>query len=425
VIHIVLDGYGDVSSGAIYAGSGSNLEEVSSFEKNASLGLVYSAVTEWAGFVPNEDEYKVMALAAFGKAEHEAFILNEVFGYTDDKLWVNEEFFNFMDLGLPTIKNKFSEKFGHLNDLMFNTNNVRDNVEICNVISSFQSALEKVVEKIISKALLMHPSTEAVLLGGGLFHNSRLVGILSRKFNKQIFVSPTPGDAGSSIGAAYFAGLCVGFDQINQLSPFCGPKTQNLDDFPLLFRKASKFQNDLDFAKQLLNSGKIFATYSGNCEVGPRALGNRSLCCDARSQKALEHLNEVIKQREGFRPIAPILEKKDFDKIFNTEGLSISSTAWMGQLVWPNESIDPAQYPFLHKDNSARVQVVDVEKTDNADHVPTVIRECLKQSYIIANTSFNIAGDPMVFDIEDCYINCIRLGVEFVLSNDHFYEVVK
>ena len=207
------------------------------------------------------------------------------------------------------------------------------------------------------------------------------------------------------------------------LSPFLGPKLESLKSYSELFKPITSKSETLDFLLQLLKSNQIFATFQGFAEVGPRALGARSLCCNAMSKKALTHLNKIIKQREGFRPLAPMMKIEDAKKVFTTDAKSLSSSYWMGQILWPKKTVK-RKFPFLHKDSSARVQIIDMKDKKFLKGIPKVLVSCLNKGVVLANTSFNIAGDPMVFSVEDCYINCQRLGIEYVLADDIIYRTI-
>ena len=420
-LNLVFDGYGEGLSGVIYKGQGDKIRLLKQYQTKSSFGLLYSALTEWIGFSPNEDEYKVMALAGYGLPIYEEYIIKNIIFYDEENLnlEINQNFFNFIDSGKPTIKISFEKKFGRLDKNL----PILEQTNIINVITSFQNIIENTISNLIKKLISKNSDSKQIILSGGLFHNSKLVGELTRRIDFPIFVSPTPGDAGSSIGAAYFAMLCnkKNYLRVGKPNPYIGPKLESLKNYDHLFKQ---IENKNTFSKvlEILNDDQIISIFSGYCEVGPRALLSRSLCCNAESKKALLKLNIIIKKRESFRPIAPVISTKYLHKFFDFNPDSIENSFWMGQLIWPKKTTDTKKMPFCHIDKSVRAQVYDENNVVHKQNVPLIIQKLLKENFILANTSLNIAGDPMVFFPEDLYINCTRLEIKYIMQENNLFE---
>lgn len=419
-LYLVMDGYGDGGSGALFD---NDFNKLKAFNTNQSLGLLYSAITEWAGFAPNEDEYKVMAIAAFGNPTYKKFIENTVINFKNNELYINPNYFNFEDISLSAIKKAFYQKFKKPNRVF---KNKLDDKNLCDVICSFQRVIEETVIKLIKQLLSIYKDIDQIVCSGGLFHNSVLIGKLVNKFDCEIVVPPCPGDPGSAIGAALFGAMYQKIktpessSQKPYLSSFIGPKVEDISSYTNLFKKITNtYKESCNFAKSLLDDDESFGTYEGKFEMGPRALGSRSLICNAQSKKAVKKLNEHIKQRESFRPLAIIINENNFKKIFSDDDFLSINLLWMGQVNW---SKTKKQLPFLHHDNSSRPQIAS-KKNRSYNDLPELLRD-LSDDYILANTSFNIAGDPMIFAVEDLYMNCIRMGLKYVYSNRKFYEIV-
>ena len=422
-LNIILDAYGDGLSGAIYSGQGKSIKLLKEYKASSSIGILYSGITEWCGFKPNEDEYKVMALAGYGKTKFADFIKKNIIQFNETTLdiTINSDFFNFEDSGKGTIKESFIEKFGTLE----NNKSILEQQKILDCICSFQYTIESIVISLINKLLLVHKDTSQVFLSGGVFHNSKLVGEITRKINTKILVSPSPGDSGSSIGAGYFAMLCLNKKYSNKKNdnPFLGPKIPSIEGYSHLFSQL-KVRDTYVKILEILANDEIFAVFSGYSEIGPRALLSRSLCCNAKSKIALERLNIKIKKRESFRPVAPVFHKKYLFENFEFNSESIQNSYWMGQLIWPKENIEIKNQPFFHIDSSVRAQVYDDEVDLHKKYIPELLQRLLIEGHIIGNTSLNIAGDPMVFLPEDLYINCKRLDIKYILQEDCLYEVL-
>ena len=422
-LNLVLDAYGEGQSGAIYLGQGKDIKLIKEYKASSSIGILYSGITEWCGFKPNEDEYKVMALAGYGTKKFAKYIENNIIHLNEITLdiSINSDFFNFEDSGKDTIKKDFLQKFGNLD----NNKSILEQQEILDCICSFQFVIEKLIINLIDRLLKDHKQITQVFLSGGLFHNSKLVGEITRKLDTKILVSPSPGDSGSSIGAAYFAMLCLDKNYSNNLNnnPFLGPKIPSINEYSHLFSQLD-VNNTFEKILEILANDEIFAVFSGYSEIGPRALLSRSLCCNAKSKTALEHLNIKIKKRESFRPVAPVIHKKYLFENFEVNSSSIENSYWMGQLVWPKESNSLTKQPFFHIDSSVRAQIYDDESNLHKKFIPKTLQRLLNEGHIIGNTSLNIAGDPMVFLPEDLYLNCKRLEIKYVLQEDLLYEVL-
>lgn len=426
-LHLVLDGYGDGLSGGAFEAKGFSIREIDKFYAANSLGLVYSAITEWAGFKPNEDEFKVMALSAYGNKTHIEKILNEILVFKDGYVEVNQKYFNFNDLGKPTITKKFNKLFGKENLI---TDNIHKNKNICNIICSFQAAIEKTVMLILASLLKKQKNKpNKIILSGGLFHNSKLVGFIENEVYKKYKIiaeaSPSPGDSGSSLGAALFGAINENFKGLinfKQLPPFIGPKLPCIEQYNYLFKPISKNNiTSTQLLKKLLDEDQIVATFNGYAEIGPRALGSRSLICNAKSNIALKKLNLILKKRESYRPIAPMMSLKVAKKIFSNTSLLSKSHRWMGKVIFSKKVFNlelKKKYPFFHKDGSARAQIL-TNSYNKFLSKPLV--QLINRDYILANTSLNVSGDPMVFDIEDLYANLIRADVRYILQNNTIY----
>jgi carbamoyltransferase len=433
-IHLVMDGYGDGLSGGIFYGNNFNITEIETFKPEQSLGLLYSAITEWVGYKPNEDEYKVMALAAFGAPRYKDFIKKNILNIKNDKIFINQNYFNFSDLGKDSLKKSFVDKFGKKRTVLKKL--FMDSVA-CDVVASFQRAIEETVfdytELIIDKHKHIFGNISKILLSGGLFHNSKLVGFLEKNIyqkNKIIVeVSPSPGDAGSSIGSAIFAALINNFNidrYFNQLDPFLGPFAPKINSYDLLFKKITSNPTEtIKVSKELLQGDHIIAIYDARFEVGPRALGSRSLICDGKSKSALKKLNEIFKKRESYRPIAPIISETLAKKLFSNSELQSDTALYMGKVMEVSSnasfSVLSKKFPFIHHDKTARAQII---KKNKKYTLSPIIIKLIEKGFILGNTSFNVAGDPMVFDIEDVYSNLIRLEIKYLINDEKLYEVI-
>lgn len=424
---LILDGYGEGLSGALFFGEAGDWEMLETFSVSQSLGLVYSALTDWVGYSSNSDEHKVMALSAYGKPVFFDFIRQSVILSRGLEFTVSDRFFSFEDYSKDAFTKEFCRVFGEpqsrqvLEDL--SSNQAR---HVADVVASFQKAIESVVCDLAKDVMARHPRAEALLLGGGLFLNVKLVSKVCQAIpGKRILVSPTPGDAGSSVGAASFVADVLGWPFHGAESAFCGPLLPVLGDYPHLFRP-SKISDPTGFMLDQLQRGEICAVFQGRSECGPRSLGARSLLCSIDKEEHIQRLNHVVKRRERFRPIAPMLRGVDTQEMGHTVQSKFEIGRWMGTLFDQTELMitEPRNFDHvMHADGSMRAQIVsDRDMVNGAFH--SSLREILEFGVIVGNTSLNIAGDPTVMTPLDLYTNLRRLGITRAFADDMVYDVL-
>jgi carbamoyltransferase len=310
-----------------------------------SIGLFYSAITEQVGLKPNEDEYILMGMSAYGSP------------------------YSATAMETALIQNEWDVIFKHnlhtgLNDISF------ANYDSVDVASGAQNVVEKLIYNVMSRARDFGWSTNLVYMGGVALNclANRNLG----EYFENIWIMPNPGDAGSSLGAA---ALVYG-QQLNWNNAFLGYDIAG--PYPV---------NDL--LDSLLHD-HIVGVASGRAEFGPRALGNRSLLADPRGSDIKDRVNE-IKRRQKFRPFAPVILEEMADQYFDF-GPGWSDSRYMQSVA---RCKFPDRFPAIcHVDGTSRVQTVPKDGSG--------IRELLEKWFAITdcpmllNTSLNIKGEPMV-----------------------------
>lgn len=431
---LVLDGYGEAISGSFFKEVREDLLTEKSFPIQASLGLMYSAVTEWCGYSPAHDESKVMALSAFARPVHLDWISENVLFLESSNLTINPIFFNFEDTSLPTFTESFVDKFGpRVHRSVFFDLQSPEAKRACEVISSFQVALESVVESLVTDLVANkirndYEEPSSLVLSGGVFANICLVSRLV-KMREQVMtlVSPSPGDGGSSIGAAYFGAKATGWKMNRRKSAFVGPRLGSLADHPHLFRPVTTEASTSGWVDNYLSEGHILPFFQGVAEIGPRSLGVRSLICRINQESWVERLNQTVKRRERFRPVAPMM--LEADPAVDVLGLNTSeklACQHMGTLVKVTPDflrLVPEVRNVMHVDYTIRLQLLSDDDVRLANIHPS-LSEALKKHRVLANTSFNISGDPTVGTPLDCYINLRRMSLGFVAADNIVFQVI-
>jgi carbamoyltransferase len=315
-----------------------------------SIGLFYSAMTERVGLKPNEEEYIMMGMAAYG-----APVFTDLF---KSKFLSDEWQIKFKENLHAGIEQKYLSYVGDMD-----------------IAASAQDLTEELILNVMRRAKDFNWSSNLVYMGGVAL-NCKVNDRLGEYF-KNIWVMPNPGDAGSSLGAA---ALAYG-KKINWKNAYLGHNIPG--PYPV---------NAL--LDELL-SNRIVGVASGRAEFGPRALGNRSLLADPRGSDIKDRVNE-IKQREKFRPFAPVILEELSDNYFDIP-CNWNNSRYM-QVI--SQCRNPDLFPaVVHYDGTSRVQTVPPDGSG--------IRQLLEKWFIMTgcpmllNTSLNIRGEPMVNDRKD------------------------
>lgn len=411
---IVLDSFGDGASGGVYD---SDLNTIKSFKFPHSLGLFYSAITEYCGFLANEGEAKTMGLAGLGQPKY-LKTLREFLKVSDGVLSANLKFFSYQndpskylsDLGEGLLPNLGTNPLG---SECFQVT--------ADLAASMQQFLEESLIALVLYYLKKFPVSE-IVLSGGVALNVAAITRLATEFENVTFTVPiSPGDSGSAIGAAF---------QATPPSPLL-PENQRL--FPgvrVLDFSNSKFQNLIrkiapsDLAVRsccdLLLEGSPVALMANQVELGPRALGATSILFHSHNGNARQIFNDSVKGRESYRPLAPVVLERNFSRFFEASPNIRHLLRYMGALAKQTDHLK-LQYPgYAHADGTCRVQIIDEE----AGLLFGVMSELERHGeFVLINTSLNVGGDPMVYDEVDLITSLRRMNMKYVLCEDGLYAL--
>jgi len=420
------DGLGDFASSMWGLGTGNRMSIDGAIAFPHSLGLYYSAVTQYLGFLKFGDEYKVMGLAAYGQPAYlEPFrdILRFSSNGGDFGFKLGLDYFTHHKTGpemswaesdqTPILGKMFSDNMSHLLGAPARQPDEPLEQRHHDLASTLQARLEEVYLGMLKK-LAAKTGAKAVCLAGGVAFNCVANGkIFDATPFEQVYVHPAAGDAGLAVGAAYY----VWHQILGQPRSFVmnhaywGPG-YSPEQVRAAVAASSVSQGGYTIAElheeellrrtaAIIAEGKILGWYQGRAEWGPRALGNRSIVADPRRPEMKEILNRRIKHREIFRPFAPsILAEKTgqwFDKFHPSPFMSLAYS------VLP-EKRDAIPAP-THVDGTGRLQTVTREANPR---FYALIREFERQTGVpvVLNTSFN-DNEPIVCRPEealDCFL---------------------
>ncbi len=448
---LVIDGVGEWASTSIGKGTSNHIELIKEICYPHSLGMLYSACTQYAGFRVNSGEYKLMGLAPYGEAIYQQKILDNLIEVKEDGSYqLNLDHFDFHH-GESTINCKFEELFGAPARSLESEIRKLDQ----DLAASIQAVFNEIIFR-LSKTAQSLTGEKNLVIAGGVGLNCVANGhVASKKIFENIWVQPAAGDAGGALGAALYTyyhecNQPRKIRQTDQGASLLGPSysdrqiRHDLDMFDIAYQEINDPDKYYDEIAKLLVNEKVVGYFQGRMEFGPRSLGARSILGDPRSEKMQRTMNLLIKYRESFRPFAPAVLKEFASKYFEIDyhspymqfvvplctdqRLEIYDLRLDGLAkLYQKRSLLPA---ITHVDYSARVQVVD--KDENPQFYALLKRFHEKTGCpILINTSFNIRGEPICCSPEDalrCFfsseMDVLVLNKFLVYKDNQNYEKI-
>jgi len=423
---LTMDGVGEWSTTSLAIGHGNELSVHKEINFPHSLGLLYSAFTYYAGFKVNSGEYKLMGLAPYGEPKYSNLIKENLIDIKEDGSFALDlNFFNYCT-GLTMTNEKFNILFGGVPRNPETEISQRD----MDIAASIQKVTEEVLIKLV-KGVAKTSGQKNLCLAGGVALNCVANGkLLREEIFEDIWVQPASGDAGGALGAALGAYHIMlnkkrkPSDKIdNMKGSFLGPEYSELKINETLEGCGAVFSNHsqdqiIELTAKDLADGKAVGWFSGRMEFGPRALGNRSILADPRSESMQKILNLKVKYRESFRPFAPSILREDLSDWFEMDTdspymlLVANVVESQRKAITKEESVlsgvDKINYPrstipaVTHVDFSSRIQTVHKETNLIFYRLLEQFKK-LTNFPVLVNTSFNVRGEPIVLTPEDAF----------------------
>lgn len=432
---LVLDGVGEYSTTTLWSGGPTGLFPTGEIRFPHSLGLFYSAFTQYCGFKVNSGEYKLMGLAPFGMPEFHKTIRDELIEISEDgSFTLNMDYFSF-DRDLSTTSPLF--------EMLFNQPHRHETAAITpfhmNMAASAQAVLEEAVLA-LAKTALERSNSRNLCLAGGVALNC----VANRRLHRDLagldalWIQPAAGDAGGALGAALEAARATAGPRAqptgdSMAGGFLGPEYLDaeiqsvLDSAGLVYESIPDPADYAALVAEGLAAGQIVGHFHGRMEFGPRALGNRSILADPRGKDTLSRVNRSIKFREDWRPFAPIvladqaatyfeeptdspymLLVADLKSAFRGPvGVSEARAQGHHAPMQLQNAVTSQFAAVTHVDFSARLQTIDPATGSRAGrilHAFHTITGCP----MVLNTSFNVRGEPIICtpkDAIDCFLN--------------------
>ncbi len=420
-----IDGVGEWSTTTLGVGEGNRVRLLKEIRFPHSLGLLYTAFTYYLGFKVNSGEYKVMGLAPYGDPKYVDLISEHLIDIRDDgSFWMDMRYFNYCQ-GLTMTNDRFDRLFGGPPRQSESDLTPRH----MDIAASLQVVTERVMLNIARHAREV-TGKRNLCLAGGCALNCVANGVILRSgLFDGMFIQPAAGDAGGALGAGLLAWHHIYGKPRQPVQPdlqtgsYLGPSYDGDAVGVALDGVGAKYHRHdgdeaVEIAARALTEEKVVGWFQGRMEYGPRALGNRSILGDARSEKMQRQLNLKIKYRESFRPFAPSVLAERCGEYFDIDcespymllvaevrpdkrrGNAEADKALFGlERLNRVRSIIPA---ITHVDFSARIQTVDTTRNPRYHALISKFEEKTGCPVII-NTSFNVRGEPIVCSPLDAY----------------------
>jgi carbamoyltransferase len=416
---VTADGVGEWATFTVGRGDGAKVEIVREIRWPHSLGMLYSTFTAFLGFAVNEDEYKVMGLAAYGRPRFADEVRRLVGHAADGAFALDLAAFDYHADGTRAWSRRFEEVFGAprnpLDAIDLDTDAGRRWADLA---ASVQLVLE---DEMVSQCRRVHDETGLgdLCLGGGVALNvCANARILAESGFERVFVPPAPGDAGCALGAALFVDR-VHFGQPDRAlpdHPFWGPEVDGAELARVAREDGLPVEDAADVIDRVadeLAAGKVVGWMDGACELGPRALGHRSILAAPHDPAMRDRLNQKIKFREEFRPFAPVVPAEVAERWFELP----AGGARLGRFM---SGVFKVRAPerlgaVTHVDGSARVQIVDAEMAPRLHALLHAYGRCTGVP-VLVNTSFNLAGEPIVTSAREGYSTFRRSGLDVLAA---------
>ena len=421
---LTIDAAGEWDCTWMGAGDGLDMTCLQTMQFPNSIGLVYGAVTEYLGYKFASGEGKVMGLAPYGDPQRYLDQFRQIIqtrpdgGYQVDLSW-----FAYHYRGRPNwFSRRFHDVFGP---------SLEPEAEVTDHHRDVAAALQRRTEEVglhMARWLRERTGLNKVCLAGGVCLNSVMNGrILLEGVFDEVVVQPAANDAGTALGGCYWLWNTVmrqprtyRFDHAYfgpaydddacraaidaTLRPEDGVGVENVDDIDRLAERAAR----------MLVDGRIIGWFQDRMEMGPRALGNRSILTDPRSQEMKDLLNARVKFRESFRPFAPsVLEEKTGE--WFSSGYPSPYMILVYDVLPEKRALVPA---ITHVDGTGRVQSIS-RRHNPKFHRLVEAFERLTGVPMVLNTSFNIRGEPIVNRPEEAIACFLKTGMDALFLGSH------
>jgi carbamoyltransferase len=433
-----VDGFGDFASTAMGFGQGNEVRIDARVYFPHSLGIFYSAITQFIGFPHFGDEYKVMGLAPYGEPKYLKQMREIVRIQRDGAFKLNLKYFRHHTDNVSYSWNNCAPEVGtlyteRLTDLLGDPRSKFEPLEQRHkdIARSAQAMYEEAFFSLLNALHARNPCSNLALAGGCAMNSVANGKVYLRTPFRKMYLPAAAGDAGGAIGAATYvlSQIADSKPRFHLDSAYSGPEFSEDEIGKLLEVERREIGNAgceilrIDSEKELcqrtataIAEGKVVGWFQGRMEWGPRALGNRSILCDPRRADMKEVLNAKIKRRESFRPFAPSILRESVTEWFEQDD-DVPFMMEVFQIRPEKRSLIPA---VCHVDGSGRLQTVHRETNLRYYRLIEHFRD-LTDIPIVLNTSFN-ENEPVVCRPEEALDCFLRTKMDSLVLGNFWVE---
>lgn len=410
---VTLDGAGETTATMLAVGRGNDIHVHEEFKLPDSLGFCYSGFTEYLGFQKNNDEYKVMGLACYGTPDRKV----------DDVMRVEENgkyeiavdyIFNFSALRLVYDYSLLARRFG--------PRRANDDAPVTQVQKDVAASIQRQLERAgvgLMRRIITETGDDHVCLAGGVALNCKMnKAIREENSIREMYIQPAAADMGVALGAALQLHAELGnASKFRMEHAYWGPEYSDDQVIAALESHDLTFVRSDDIAKDAaghIAANRVVGWFQGRMEVGPRALGNRSILANPCTPGMNDVVNEKIKFREKWRPFCPSMLYEVKEKYLERP----YESPFMNLTFMVKEEMRQHIPAVVHIDGTARPQTVTRETNPRYYRL---IEELSKHTghAVVLNTSFNIKGDTIVNTPEDAIRTFLNTDMDVLAIGDH------
>ncbi|GAB4268330.1 MAG: carbamoyltransferase [Candidatus Rifleibacteriota bacterium] len=408
---MIVDGIGEFDSISAYVGRHNQLGKIFSVPYPNSLGFLWEKICRFLGF-SEHDACKLMGLSSYGDPAKLRDSFAKIARLDEKSLFV-------VDNGITRFR---SDDMSGLEEIFGPARQKDDVIEMRHkdLAAALQEFTENVMLSLAQRLKKQFRMNKLCLAGGTALNCVANTALRKKAGFSEIYVQPAANDAGTALGAALYVwcglndkpknfhlrhsyyGPSYSEDEIKRAIKMAGLKSQTVNNAPAM-------------AADFVSNGMIVGWFQGKMEMGPRALGNRSLLADPRRRDMRDILNRKIKHREEFRPFAPSVLEEKANEWFEIPGKSVSDEFML--FAFPTRKKLHEKIPaVVHVDNTSRIQVVKRE-TNPKYHALISEFEKLTGIPMVLNTSFN-DSEPIVMSPEDAIKTFLKTGIDVLFLED-------
>ncbi len=436
---LTVDGVGEWATASIghastdlLAGGRNALHLEAAMEFPHSLGLFYSALTQYLGFEVNEGEFKVMGLAAYGQPRYRDALAKVCRIAADGSFSLDMSYFGFHLNDQQAFSDKLVSLLGRPPrdaarpmqiDPVTSVMATEEDRHHADVAASVQALCEDAVVAMAQAAYRAHPTPNLAMAGGVALNGLANTAVLERTPFENLYIPPAPGDSGAALGAAlhgYHVELGRPREYVGH-DAYLGPQYSDSEIASTLANwgiESDEVDDELlpVLVADEIEAGHVVGWHQGRSEWGPRALGHRSILADPRPVSMKARINEKVKFREQFRPFAPMAAVRAAADLCS--GPVEQDPVRFMLMVLPVKPESEAELGAASHFRSARLQTVHPGQDELIERLLDEVAE-RSGTPVVLNTSFNLKGEPMVETPANALSTFMRSGLDTLVMGNH------